>query len=63
MRQFNKRGDAPPAYESATVKMDKTYVIPIHTHNTIELHASVAHWTGQKFVLYETTQSIFPQRP
>ena len=38
--------------------VDETYVTPIEVHNPIELHASVAHWDGQRYVLYETTQAV-----
>jgi len=62
LRQGNKRGETGPAFEVAAVKVDETYETPIEVHNPIELHASVAQWTGQKYVLYETTQSIFAQR-
>ena len=54
----SKRGDPEPAFESAPVKVDETYVTPTETHNPIELHASVAVWDGQNFTLYETSQAV-----
>lgn len=52
------RGDTDKVFAAAPVKIDETYVTPAETHNPIELHASVATWDGQKFTLYETTQSV-----
>jgi xanthine dehydrogenase YagR molybdenum-binding subunit len=54
----SKRGDPEPAFQSAPVKVDETYVTPAETHNPIELHASVAVWDGQNFTLYETSQAV-----
>jgi xanthine dehydrogenase YagR molybdenum-binding subunit len=54
----SKRGDPEPAFQSAPVKVDETYVTPTETHNPIELHASVAVWDGQNFTLYETSQAV-----
>lgn len=54
----NERGDAEAAFSSGPVREDHTYVTPVETHNPIEMHASTAHWDGNKFTLYETTQSL-----
>jgi xanthine dehydrogenase YagR molybdenum-binding subunit len=54
----SKRGDPEPAFQSAPVKVDETYVTPTETHNPIELHASVAVWDGENFTLYETSQAV-----
>ncbi len=54
----SQRGDALAAFNAAPVKVDHTYVTPAETHNTIELHATVAVWDGASFTLYETTQSV-----
>ena len=58
MKEISKRGDVDPGFASAPVKIDQTYITPIETHNPIELHATVATWDGEKYKLYETTQSI-----
>jgi xanthine dehydrogenase YagR molybdenum-binding subunit len=52
------RGDPDAAFASAPIKIDQTYVTPTETHNPIELHASVADFDGQNFLLYETTQAV-----
>jgi xanthine dehydrogenase YagR molybdenum-binding subunit len=54
----SERGDAACAYDSAEVTLDATYVTPVETHNPIELHATVAHWDGDGYTFYETSQAI-----
>ena len=54
----SQRGDPDRAFEAAAVKVDETYITPVETHNPIELHASVAVWDGQNFILYETSQAV-----
>jgi xanthine dehydrogenase YagR molybdenum-binding subunit len=57
-RRHYTRGDAEAAFASAPVKVDATYVIPTETHNTMEMHGSIAVWKDGKFTLYETTQGV-----
>jgi xanthine dehydrogenase YagR molybdenum-binding subunit len=54
----SERGDAAGAFDSSPVKLDETYTTPVETHNPIELHATVAHWDGDTYTFYETTQAI-----
>lgn len=54
----SERGDAASAFDNAAVKLDEIYVTPVETHNPIELHATVAHWDGDGYTFYETTQAI-----
>jgi xanthine dehydrogenase YagR molybdenum-binding subunit len=58
----SQRGDPEAAFQSATVKVDETYVTPTETHNPIELHATVADWDGESFTLYETSQAVMNHR-
>jgi xanthine dehydrogenase YagR molybdenum-binding subunit len=58
----SSRGNPDAAFASAAVKIDETYVTPTETHNPIEMHASVASWDGQSFLLYETTQAVVNHR-
>lgn len=53
-----ERGQAAQNFESAPVKVDETYVIPVETHNPMELHATIAEWDGDRLTLYETTQGV-----
>ncbi len=58
LKEEGKRGDVEAAFNTAAIKVDETYITPVEVHNPIELHASVAHWDGQRYVLYETTQAV-----
>ena len=61
-KSASKRGDPDAAFASAPVKVDATYVTPDETHNPIELHASVAHWEGERLTMYETSQGVVNHR-
>jgi xanthine dehydrogenase YagR molybdenum-binding subunit len=52
------RGNAEPAFQQAPVKLDATYIIPVETHNPMEMHGTIAAWEGEKLTLYETTQGV-----
>ncbi|MBP0595246.1 xanthine dehydrogenase family protein molybdopterin-binding subunit [Paraburkholderia sp. LEh10] len=54
----SERGDAATAYGQGGATLDETYVTPVETHNPIELHATVAHWDGEGYTFYETTQAV-----
>ena len=51
-----KRGEAG-AYKSAPVQLEAEYILPIETHNPMELHAIIAHWeTDDRVTVYTKTQ-------
>jgi xanthine dehydrogenase YagR molybdenum-binding subunit len=52
------RGKADDAFDSAAVKIDETYVLPVETHNPMEMHATIAKWEGDKVILYESSQGV-----
>lgn len=52
------RGSADEAFNSAPVKIDQTYVLPVETHNPMEMHATTAKWEGDKVILYESSQGV-----
>jgi xanthine dehydrogenase YagR molybdenum-binding subunit len=56
------RGTPEPAFDSATHKIDVTYTTPVETHNPMEMHATVAKWTGDELHLYEATQGVTVHR-
>ena len=58
----SERGKPDEAFAVAAVKVDQTYGTPVETHNTIELHSTVATWDGQSFTLYETSQGVVNHR-
>jgi xanthine dehydrogenase YagR molybdenum-binding subunit len=51
------RGD-PEALSKAEVVVDGIYKIPIEHHNPMELHATIADWTGGKLTLQDKTQWV-----
>jgi xanthine dehydrogenase YagR molybdenum-binding subunit len=58
-RLQSERGDAESAFASAPIKLDQTYITPTHTHNPIELQATVAIWDGSGLTIYEESQGVF----
>ena len=53
-----KRG-TPEDWQSAPVKLETEYVVPIDVHNPMELSAIIAHWTADdKVTVYDKTQGV-----
>ncbi len=52
------RGNAEEAFARAEVKVDQRYVIPRENHNPIEMHATIASWTGDRLTLWDKTQWV-----
>ncbi|WP_276503520.1 xanthine dehydrogenase family protein molybdopterin-binding subunit [Terrimonas pollutisoli] len=51
-----KRGEAD-AYKKAPVKVEEEYILPIETHNPMEMHAIIANWEADdKVTVYTKTQ-------
>ena len=42
----------------AAIMVDETYTTPIHNHNSMEPHATLAWWEGDKLNLYDSTQAV-----
>ncbi len=61
-RLQSERGDPDRGFASAPVKLDQTYVTPTHTHNPIELQATIAIWDGSMLTIYEESQGVFNLR-
>jgi xanthine dehydrogenase YagR molybdenum-binding subunit len=40
----SRRGDFARAFAGAPVKIDRTYTTPVHVHNPMEPHATLAEW-------------------
>jgi xanthine dehydrogenase YagR molybdenum-binding subunit len=53
-----RRGDAEGALAAAAVRIDQTYVIPRENHNPIEMHATIAAWSGDRLTLWDKTQWV-----
>ncbi|MHB0776118.1 xanthine dehydrogenase family protein molybdopterin-binding subunit [Halomonas sp. WWR20] len=56
------RGEPDPAFQNAPRKIDATYMTPVETHNPMEMHATVAAWSGGKLTMYDTTQGVVNAR-
>lgn len=52
------RGDAEASLASAPVKVDAVYDIARENHNPMELHATVAAWSGDKLTLWSKSQFV-----
>jgi xanthine dehydrogenase YagR molybdenum-binding subunit len=53
-----KRCDAD-AYKKAAVVLNEEYIVPIETHNPMELHGIIAIWDGNdKVTVYAKTQGV-----
>ncbi len=51
-----KRGEAN-AYKTGEVSVEAEYIVPIETHNPMELHATIAVWDGDdKLTVYDKSQ-------
>ena len=53
-----KRGNPQAAFQSAPVKIEAEYTIPIEHHNPMELHGCIALWEGEKLTLFNKTQGV-----
>ena len=52
------RGTAD-AYKTAEVKVEQTYLMPVETHNPMELHGMIADWrANDQITVYAKTQGV-----
>ena len=59
----SNRGDVDAGMAAAAHKVDATYTTPIHHHNPMETHGSIAVWPGaDRLTIYDSTQGIFEVR-
>ena len=70
-RRARARRTSPRSKASAATPRGASTARPSHstqtnvtpeTHNPIELHATVAHWDGESYTFYETTQGVVNHR-
>ncbi|MGH8216939.1 MAG: xanthine dehydrogenase family protein molybdopterin-binding subunit, partial [Rhodanobacteraceae bacterium] len=57
-----EEGDPEPAFQSAAVKIDRTYTTPMEHNNPMETHTTVARWDGGRFTLHDSTQGAHSLR-
>ncbi len=51
-------GQAAAAWAKATTVLDEVYTTPLHTHNPMEPHATIAQWNDEKLTVWDATQYI-----
>jgi xanthine dehydrogenase YagR molybdenum-binding subunit len=51
-------GNVEAGLAQASAKVDQVYTTPIHHHNPMEPHATIARWDGKKLMLHDATQHI-----
>ena len=51
-------GDVDAGLKNAALRIDQVYTTPIHHHNPMEPHATIARWDGDRLNLYDATQHI-----
>jgi xanthine dehydrogenase YagR molybdenum-binding subunit len=54
----NHRGDVQAGFARSSVIIEQTYITPIHHHNPMEPHATIAWWEGERLNVYDATQYI-----
>ncbi len=52
------RGDPQTEIGRAAIRLDAVYTTPVHHHNPMEAHASVAQWDGDRLTVHDSTQFI-----
>lgn len=57
-----ERGDVDAAFERADVFVEMEFSTQAALHNCLEPHATVAHWSGDDLVIYESTQGVHAVR-
>ena len=53
------RGNPTAALQTAAVKVDAEYHIPIEHHNPIEPHAAIAFWEDEQLTIFDKTQNVY----
>jgi xanthine dehydrogenase YagR molybdenum-binding subunit len=54
----NHRGDVQAGFQKSSVTIEQTYITPIHHHNPMEPHATIAWWEAERLNVYDSTQYI-----
>ena len=56
------RGNPAQGLAEAAVRVEQTYTVPTEHHNPLEPLATLASWTGDELLVYETTQGVSDTR-
>lgn len=58
----NSRGNFDSAWNDAPVRLQQTYYTALQHHNTMEPHATTAHWERDQLTVFETTTWVYGAR-
>jgi xanthine dehydrogenase YagR molybdenum-binding subunit len=61
-RSRTPRGNPQQAIQSAPVKVEAEYRIPVEHHNAMEPHAAIAYWEGNRLTIFDKTQEVYGVR-
>ena len=56
------RGDVEKGFAEADVVVEQTFRTQVQVHACLEPHVSVARWEGDRLVVWDSTQAVFPVR-
>ncbi len=57
-----RKGDVAAGLAAADVRVDATYVTAVQHHNSMEMHATVAAWEGDRVTVYEPSTWVYGVR-
>lgn len=52
------RGDPEKAFRASPIQIEAVYKTPIHHHNPLEHHVTLAEWDGDRLTIHDSTQYI-----
>jgi xanthine dehydrogenase YagR molybdenum-binding subunit len=52
------RGDLEAGLSAADGRIDAVYTTPHETHNPMEMHATIASWSGDHLTVWDSTQNV-----
>ncbi|HEY3380747.1 MAG TPA: xanthine dehydrogenase family protein molybdopterin-binding subunit [Vicinamibacterales bacterium] len=55
-----QRGDVAAGFAAADLVLEQTYSTSCQIHVPTETHASVARWDGNRLVVWDSTQGVYP---
>jgi xanthine dehydrogenase YagR molybdenum-binding subunit len=61
-RAAKPRGNPAQALQTAPVKIEAEYTIPIEHHNPMEPHGAIAFWENDKLTIFDKTQGVYTVR-
>ncbi|MCU1290846.1 MAG: aldehyde oxidase [Acidobacteria bacterium] len=56
------RGNPSEAFQTAAVKIEAEYTIPVEHHNPMEPHGAIAFWENEKLTIFDKTQGVYTVR-